>query len=420
MSFVTSALGIQNGYNTTSGGGPQASAQQQAFNTNLTNVLGQQGDLATQLLAQSQGAGPNIANLQLQQATNQNNQQAAGAIASQRGMNPALAQRLISQQQAMNNQNAAGQAGVLRAQQQLAAQQGLANVYGQQAGENLTGLGQLIGAQTAANESNAQTARGNSQQAGAVLGGALGALGSVFAEGGEVKALEPLSIPIGNKVYPIHLAAGGKINPLSIFGAGMLPPQTSGSFASPTPAGAVLQPSSASADYSVGSGLVTGLGKGLGDLFGGSSTPTPSAQDTISAQNAEMGAGGGMYGSIADQNASMMGGPSQMAEGGKVPAMISPGERYIPPKYVDAVRKGHKKASEVAPKIPGKAKVKGDSEVNDTVPAFLRTGGVVVPRTKADNNADAREFLQAIQADKEKKQGPSGYARVLAAKRKNA
>ena len=47
-------------------------------------------------------------------------------------MNPALAARLIAQQTAGANQQAAGQSGLMRAEQQLAAQNALANVYGQQ------------------------------------------------------------------------------------------------------------------------------------------------------------------------------------------------------------------------------------------------------------------------------------------------
>src|ERR1700677_3673733 len=187
MSFISNALGFNNGYQTQSGAGAGSSAQQQTYTNNINNVLGQQGTLAQQLMAQANGQGPNIANLQLQQATNQNNQQAAGAIASQRGMNPALAARIIAQQQATNNQNAAGQSGVLRAQQQLASEQGLGNVYGQEAGENLTGEGQLTQAQTAANSSNAQIAGQNSSQAGGIAGGVIGGvsslLGNILAKG---------------------------------------------------------------------------------------------------------------------------------------------------------------------------------------------------------------------------------------------
>jgi hypothetical protein len=100
--------------------------------------------------------------------------------------------------------------------------------------------------------------------------------------------------------------------------------------------------------------------------------------------------------------------------------MVSPGERFIPPEYVHAVKSGKVKASHVAPKFPGKAKVKGDSEQNDNIPVGLREGGVVVPRTKADNDSDAREFLQAIAADKKKKQSPGGFNNVLEARRKKS
>src|ERR1700679_1614322 len=151
MSFIANALGVQNGYQAPSGAGPYSQVQQQNDNNYLNTTEGQQSTLAQQLLAQSQGQGPNVANLQLQQATNQNIQQGAGQIASQRGMNPALAARIVAQNTAAANQNAAGQSGVLRAQQQLAAQQGLANVYGQQAGEANENFGTITGANTSAN-----------------------------------------------------------------------------------------------------------------------------------------------------------------------------------------------------------------------------------------------------------------------------
>jgi hypothetical protein len=108
------------------------------------------------------------------------------------------------------------------------------------------------------------------------------------------------------------------------------------------------------------------------------------------------------------------------SKGAKVPAMVSPGELYIPPHKVKDVASGKEKASEVGKRIPGKARVKGDSEKNDTVPRLLSPGGIVIKRTEAQNDSDAREFLKAIQKDKEKKNGPSGYAKILAAKRKNA
>ncbi len=397
MSFVSNLIGANNGYQANSGAGPGSTAQQATDQTNFTNVQGNQSDLAKQLLAQSQGQGPNIANLQLQQATNQNNQQGAAAIASQRGMNPALAARIIANQTATNNQNAAGQSGVLRAQQQLAAQQGLANVYGQQAGESEANLGRLTQAQTAATSTNAGIAQSNANQNGSIAGGLLGGAASFLAaaHGGEIespdKHLERLLISIGSKVHPVHLAGGGDIfGGMTDVGGGTFGPAFSAAYkpqakkASDPLLGATdIQ----SADPVIGNSGVSGL---PGAATSNAINPLETNQTFIAAH------------------------------GGLVPAMISPGERVIPPHLVEAVRSGKKKASEVAPKVPGKAKKKGDSLENDTVPAKLAEGSVVVKRTKADNDADVREFLLAIQKEKASKTGPQGYAKVLAAKRKNA
>jgi hypothetical protein len=46
--------------------------------------------------------------------------------------------------------------------------------------------------------------------------------------------------------------------------------------------------------------------------------------------------------------------------------------------------------------IPGKAKVSGDSERNDTVPAMLSPGEIVVPRSKAQDPNMAAQFAHAI------------------------
>ena len=73
-----------------------------------------------------------------------------------------------------------------------------------------------------------------------------------------------------------------------------------------------------------------------------------------------------------------------MARGGKVPAMVSPGEGYLPPNKVNEIAKqpaGKQNVLAKAEKIPGKAKVKGDSLKNDTVPRDLDEGGIVIPRS---------------------------------------
>jgi hypothetical protein len=65
--------------------------------------------------------------------------------------------------------------------------------------------------------------------------------------------------------------------------------------------------------------------------------------------------------------------------------------------------------------VPGKAKVDGDSGKNDTVPAMLSPGEIVVPRSKSKDPEMAKEFIDALQRAKSKKDGPSGYSKVLQA-----
>jgi hypothetical protein len=439
MSFITNAFGGSNQYNATSGAGPNSAAQQATDQTNFTNTQGQQGTLASQLLAQANGQGPNIANLQLQQATNQNNQSGAAAIASQRGMNPALAARIIANQTATNNQNAAGQSGVLRAQQQLAAQGAAANVLGQQAGESEANLGRLTQAQTAATSTNANIAGQNAQTNANLTGGILGGLsGGLLAQGGEVespqKHLQRLLISIGGKVNPMHLAVGGNV-PHYDLGTDYA---SEDSAAMPLSAG--IDPSHAQygGDPSAASVIQAAhsadpMNAAVADQNTAQAANVTKPNAPIAAKKAgsdlsHIGAAlppSPLFGNVPSYNfaaapVAQSFNPLMRAHGGLVDAMISPGERVIPPHLVEAVRSGKKKASEVAPKIPGKAKVKGDNEKNDTVPAKLAEGSVVIKRTKAENDSDAREFLLALKKQKDEKDGPQGYAKVLAAKRKNA
>lgn len=96
-------------------------------------------------------------------------------------------------------------------------------------------------------------------------------------------------------------------------------------------------------------------------------------------------------------------GTMNAAEGGKVPAMVSPGERYLPPKEVQEVKAGKKNPMEAGEKIPGEAKVKGakDSYANDTVPKDLEAGGLVLPRSVTQSKHPhwaAMKFVQAHMA----------------------
>lgn len=65
--------------------------------------------------------------------------------------------------------------------------------------------------------------------------------------------------------------------------------------------------------------------------------------------------------------------------------------------------------------VPGKAKYKGDTRSNDTVPALLSPGEIVLPRSVAqapDAPEKSKKFVEAIK--KQKRPSPKAYAQALA------
>jgi hypothetical protein len=68
-----------------------------------------------------------------------------------------------------------------------------------------------------------------------------------------------------------------------------------------------------------------------------------------------------------------------MAKGGKVPALLSPGEIYLTPKKAKEVAKEGKDPIKSGKKVPGKPKYPGNDYRNDVVKANLDEGGLVIP-----------------------------------------
>jgi hypothetical protein len=68
--------------------------------------------------------------------------------------------------------------------------------------------------------------------------------------------------------------------------------------------------------------------------------------------------------------------------------------------------------------VGGKANVPGDSPKNDTVPAMLSPGEIVLPRSVAHDPEKAKEFVDHLLKSSGKKKG--GYGSVLEARRKKA
>lgn len=161
-----------------------------------------------------------------------------------------------------------------------------------------------------------------------------------------------------------------------------------------------------------GAGDAGGIGAGLGSAgaSGLGSAGSGAALAGLGADAASIGAG---IGTAAAEAAPVIEGIGEAAaevapliaaaaHGGKVPALVSPGERYLSPAAVKKVEKGANPMKE-GEKIPGKAKVKGakNSYANDTVPKTLEEGGIVLPRSVTQSKHPhwaAHQFVSQIMA----------------------
>jgi len=359
----------------------QALQGQQQFNQNLT---GEQA-LAQQFINQGNGQGPNPAQAQLAQNTAGNMAQQAALNASARGAsgNVGLMARQNGMQGAATQQNAVGQAATLQAQQELASQQAAAaqqqaigsqitnqqgantQLFGTGAGAANTQNANLVNNYNQANSTNAQTAQANAKATQGATGGGLGILGtalpilgSLFANGGKVT--QPASTWENPSSTPISQSINGPASTVGKFLSNMNNPDSL--------ANGVNQ-------------LGTGLIQGIANAF---------APRQVTDQNVTPVAEGGTQ----EDNS-----PFMAAKGGKVPAMVSPGEIYLPPDKAKKVAEG-KESPNSGKRIPGQAKVKGNSLKNDTVPAVLESGGIVIPRSHANSPGKAAAFVRTIMAKK--------------------
>ncbi len=93
------------------------------------------------------------------------------------------------------------------------------------------------------------------------------------------------------------------------------------------------------------------------------------------------------------------------AQGGAVKAKVSPGETIVPPEVMKS--KGAKGAAEYVAagkgKVPGKPKMKGNHQENDTVPANLKTGAFVIPNSVMQSKDPVRGAAEFVRAHMSKK-----------------
>jgi hypothetical protein len=332
-------------------------AQQQAFLQAIQaqNGLQNQTNVYNQMQNIASGVGPNPAQAMLNQQTGANIANQAALMAGQRGAatNPALIARLAAQQGANLQQQAVGQGAALQANQQLAALNNMGNIAGQQAQNQLNAQNQL--ANTALNS------QGNILQA------------------------------IGNR----NQAAVGNISQANQYNSGIA--------AANLDRQAKIAQGVASGVSSAMTGIPMG---GMGGGFGGGGMMTAGGGGSAGSggmmhrqQPINMASGGEIKSEQPmSRIAQYFNSPVKMAEGGQVPALVSPGEKYIAPEDLAKVKGGASPLT-VGKTIPGVAKVQGDSYANDTVPAMLKEGGIIIPRSIVHGKDAAKksaEFVAAI------------------------
>lgn len=411
----------------------------------LAQQTGANNSAQAAMMAGQRGASQNVG-LMARQAAQQgsaNQQNAIGQGAS------------LQAQQSMNALNSMG--GI--ANQQVSNQMGAANAYTNAAqGEQ----GNLLGAQSqynnalmgyagGANNANANVSMANAKMNAGMLGGILGGAGAAAAaEGGQV-GTDIKAPPVPQQRY----ASGGDVSvgggPKSSFGRYMAG-QSNGSQApqgfqsiqnsdNPLQAGTQQLVGTLAKKYikpmfqNHGGGSVNPSGIGSqynqagpnldvagvlpqGAAQGPSLSPnvnfTPNGQQNSGAYQfgntpaTDAAAKASPLASVADKAPDLSAAEDlgdSFAHGGKVQALVSPGERYLPPREVAKVAKGQKSPMEAGEKIPGKPAVGGakNDYANDTVPKTLDEGGIVLPRSVTQSKNPqwaAHKFMSDIMSRK--------------------
>lgn len=368
ISAGTKGAGILGGI----AGGMTTQNSFQASGPDMNQVVGAQGNLAGQLQGEAAGGGPNPAQIQYQQNAQNIAQQQAATNAQNRALNPGLAARLSGNQAVASGQQAAGGAAAQQAEQQIAAQQQLNQLLAQQQNASLQAAG--INSQISQNNANAVN-----QTQGGLFSGIGSALTSLFAKGGEVDAPDHIK-KMAEVYHPKKYAVGGSINvpgvPNFSNAQVLLEQQQQAQKGQQKAAPSTPTPLSATPGNNFGAQQLMMPELGSSEGLGASPAAPGLGLDSLGA-----GAGGASAADLAPLLAAKSGG-----------------------------------------KIPGKAAVKGNSYKNDTVPALVSPGEVVLPRsvTQAkDAPSKAAEFMKHIM-DKNKKDDDSepGYEKVAKAKRR--
>jgi hypothetical protein len=419
--------------NTAYGTAQDAITQQQQFlqAVQAQNGLGNQSQVFNQLQGVANGTGPNPAQAQLAQATAANNANQASLMAGQRGssQNAGLIARQAAMQGGANQQQAAGQAATLQANQSLNALNQMGSLATSQANQQANATnslnsaaqgeqGQILGGIQGQNNAAAGIAQASMGQQANMVGNIVGGAGSALglAQGGMVPMMAtggPVTTQL-NATTPSAQAAGPKSAVGQMFaqnsgmgGAGQAIGKGLGSaiksiFApsSPTVNGSVAQNDQYNANLYGAPSANKGPGSNLDDAFNqasGLNTTDGSAYAAGTQQQADVMP---QQGAMADASND----PSQMfASGGKVPVVLSPGEKVLSPQEAQAAKQGKIDPIKAGKTVPGKPKVSGakNDYANDTHQTTEEPGSLVLPRSVTQSKHPAwaaHKFVMAHMA----------------------
>jgi hypothetical protein len=382
---------------------------------NQNQLYNQQQQFAQALQQQAAGQGPSVAGQQLQQALQQQQAGNFAQAASSRGEAPALANRNAMQANAQQSQASAQSAALAKAQEAMNAQAQLGNVYGnmsnQQAGQqqlDLSAQNANQQAQLGAQEATSKIGQAQNQAQAGTVGG--------IAQG--IMSMAPMLAAHGGVV---HYDGGGIVDPTTAAS-----PYTNLIQSGLTPAAANAVIDNQTPAQGLKNGPQSPLGKMLAGLKSGQQQASKSDNPFFSSM---MGIGQGIGAAIGGMKSASQNSPSPssapsdtptmqqpptpgqdlavMSKGGKVPAMVSPGEIRVPANKAKNPKEAERYAAYAAKsgkKIPGKPRVDSDSLQNDTIPRNLNEGDIIVPRSKSKKPDDAAAFVRALLASQRKGQ----------------
>jgi hypothetical protein len=377
--YLTQLAQSQQAYNTLNDPGNQSALGALGRN----DVAGaNQAALVQQLMAQANGQGPSLAQMQLQQASDQNIKNAAGAIAGVKGINPAQAARQVALAQQSQGQNLANNSAQLRLNEQLQKQQMAGNLLQQQRAQD---VGQYQGQLNSNQQMYSTAGQLNNQQTQNQIQNYMGAAGinSGISQSNAANNQKDLE---GDKKFMSGMLGGMAAHGGVISGGHVIPAYADGGVVSFVPQqiaplqamDMIRRPVVTVPDWQSDSG---GYGTGIP---GSKLTPlerqqtdaldnfNPNNNPGASAGSLDLNGIAGMaaHGAVADDN---------------VKVAVSPGEKIVSPE-------GDIK------KVPGVSNHPGDDPRNDKVVADLREGSIVVPRTKAEDKEKMIDFIRHMKS----------------------